>query len=464
MAISFVLAVGVALLFGKRFWVYQLFRPLLTIMRSVPVISFILIALIFLHAESIPLLIAFLTMFPLLTENLTEGIRAQRKMLYVVGHQFGISRRNRFTQLLYPQLKPFLFSGLASASGFGWRAIIMGEVLAQCDLGIGGEMKRAQAFIEVPELLAWTIVAILISYFFDKGILQLQNYNFPVHYSKQRREIPERRSNAISIEHLYYSYESGSDLKSKSGVESESELNFDTKSMMNPVKKSNANVDDRARVTQNDKQNSDYDIQAKGDLNNKNNAVANDDDANAVQSCEHNIDATNQTTTNLNNNQNANDLANVTPSDKQNSDVVNHANADLNNKSNAVAANQTKTKQSSKPNSAIFIDFNYRFEAGTIYGISAPSGKGKTTLLYLIDRLLQPQQGRIEGAASQRTALVFQEPELAAQLSVIENIALPLAAFYPKTEALQIARSLAEEMELNDYLHRSEERRVGKEC
>ena len=69
MSISFVCAIGMAGLFARFEWVYELFRPLLAIMRSIPVISFILLALIFLNPESIPLMIAFLTMFPLLTEN-----------------------------------------------------------------------------------------------------------------------------------------------------------------------------------------------------------------------------------------------------------------------------------------------------------------------------------------------------------------------------------------------------------
>ena len=63
-----------------------------------------------------------------------------------MARQFRIGRWNKLAQVVYPQLKPFLYSGLASASGFGWRAIIMGEVLAQCSPGIGGEMKQAQVF------------------------------------------------------------------------------------------------------------------------------------------------------------------------------------------------------------------------------------------------------------------------------------------------------------------------------
>ena len=54
MSISLMAAVGVSFLFYKCEWMYELFRPLLAIMRAIPVISFILLALIFLNAESIP--------------------------------------------------------------------------------------------------------------------------------------------------------------------------------------------------------------------------------------------------------------------------------------------------------------------------------------------------------------------------------------------------------------------------
>ena len=51
MSISFVCAIGMAGLFARFEWVYELFRPLLAIMRSIPVISFILLALIFLNPD-----------------------------------------------------------------------------------------------------------------------------------------------------------------------------------------------------------------------------------------------------------------------------------------------------------------------------------------------------------------------------------------------------------------------------
>lgn len=189
---------------GIRF----LFMPWLSLLRSVPVISFILLALIFLNPEMIPLLIAFLTMYPLLTENLLKGLMNRRDSWKMLARQFHLNAWNRLFQINYPQLKPYLFSGLASAVGFGWRAIIMGEVLSQCVDGIGKRMKEAQVFIDVPELIAWTLVAIVLSWLTDKLISRLSDWQPSVRYRHSAVELQavSLQPNDICLTDVSYYY------------------------------------------------------------------------------------------------------------------------------------------------------------------------------------------------------------------------------------------------------------------
>lgn len=185
-----------------------LFMPWLSLLRSVPVISFILLALIFLNPEMIPLLIAFLTMYPLLTENLLKGLMNRRDSWKMLARQFHLNAWNRLFQINYPQLRSYLFSGLASAVGFGWRAIIMGEVLSQCVDGIGKRMKEAQVFIDVPELIAWTLVAIVLSWLTDKLISRLSDWQPSVRYRHSAVELQavSLKPNDICLTDVSYSY------------------------------------------------------------------------------------------------------------------------------------------------------------------------------------------------------------------------------------------------------------------
>lgn len=301
MVLSLVVAAGVAVVLSRKAWMEELFRPLFVVMRSVPVISFILLALIFLRPESIPLLIAFLTMFPLLCENLTKGLKNLRPEAEVLAQTFRLQRVNYYTQVLYPQLQPFLFSGLASAAGFGWRAIIMGEVLSQCAFGIGSEMKRAQVFIDVPSLLGWTVVAVAVSFAFDKGLERLGGRRFPIRY-RQHGETSENVEAAVHV----------------------------------------------LPVT-------------------------------------------------------------------------------LKNVSKSYGATE------------VLRDFSFTFEPGKIYGISAPSGTGKSTLLHLIDGSLPPTSGTVTADRRRGIACMFQEPELLPGLTVRENIQLPLSSLHSHKEAERLA-------------------------
>jgi len=308
MCLSFVCALFFAGLFARWEWIYELFRPLLSLMRSVPVISFILIALIFLHPEGIPVLIGFLTMFPLLTENLTQGIRNLNPDLSFMSRQFRFSRRNRFTQVIYPQLKPFLFSGLTSAAGFGWRAIIMGEVLTQCSFGIGSEMKKAQTFIAVPELLAWTMIAIVISFLSDKAIQWLAGRKIVPSYqtaSNASGQLPDSTGKTIEIKDISYHY------------------------------------------------------------------------------------------------------------------GISH--------------------------------FSKTFESGRVYGISAPSGTGKTTLLNLINGRLRPISGTLLADRSKGLASLFQEPLLLSHLTALDNVALVLAPFYTAEKATTEAAEILSHLDLETF-------------
>jgi ABC-type nitrate/sulfonate/bicarbonate transport system ATPase subunit/ABC-type nitrate/sulfonate/bicarbonate transport system permease component len=293
---SLVAACGFAFLFSRYRWLYEFFRPVFVIMRSVPVVSFILLALIYLHPESIPLLIALLIMFPLLTENLTKGLLQLRPGLKAMADTFLIKGENRLLHIYYPQLKPFLFSGLASAMGFGWRAIIMGEALSQCASGIGSEMKRAQVFIDAPGLIAWTIIAVFIGFVFDKAISRLETVQLPFRWA-EKENASSITPPTIVMEDICFAY---SDTPVLSG-------------------------------------------------------------------------------------------------------------------------------------------FTYTFREDTIYGISAPSGKGKTTLLNLINGTLLPTGGHIRTGRSRGIACVFQEAELLPHLSVLDNVTLPLASFFTKKTAIRTA-------------------------
>jgi ABC-type nitrate/sulfonate/bicarbonate transport system ATPase subunit/ABC-type nitrate/sulfonate/bicarbonate transport system permease component len=173
-ALAFILAFILATIAAFSIFWKAFFQPIIIVSRSIPIISLILIALLWFSPPQLPIFIALITMFPILYQNILTGLEQTDKRFLEMADVFRKSKSTQFFNIYLPSAKKVVFDGLKTAIGFGWRAIIIGEVLAQPIHGIGTSMKQAQAYINVSELIAWTVVAIGISYIFELIIKQIQ--------------------------------------------------------------------------------------------------------------------------------------------------------------------------------------------------------------------------------------------------------------------------------------------------
>ena len=176
--IGFVISFFLALVFGVFAGINRKFhaaiKPLLVTIRSTPVISLILLALIWFQVDQVPVFIALLTMFPIMTTNIIDGIRQVDENLVEMAFIYKVPQKRIIREVYIPATSPYIFSGVSNAMGFGWRAIIIGEVLSQPQYGIGTLMQEAQTYLLVKELIAWTIIAIIISYLFEFSIRKIE--------------------------------------------------------------------------------------------------------------------------------------------------------------------------------------------------------------------------------------------------------------------------------------------------
>jgi NitT/TauT family transport system permease protein len=168
--LSAILGVGLGIIAGINPHFNAFLRPMLVTIRSTPVIALILLALIWLSPSSVPVFIAMLTMFPFICTNVTDGIKSVDPELIEMASFYRINQKRIIREVYIPAIMPFIISGASSAMGIGWRAVITGEVLSQPEYGIGTLMQAAQTFLNVDAVIAWTILAVLISYGFEKAI------------------------------------------------------------------------------------------------------------------------------------------------------------------------------------------------------------------------------------------------------------------------------------------------------
>ena len=72
----------------------------------------------------------------------------------------------------------------------------------------------------------------------------------------------------------------------------------------------------------------------------------------------------------------------------------------------------------------VFDDLSLRFSRGSAVCVTAPSGRGKTTLIRLCAGLLKPSGGRILGFESGKKSAVFQEDRLFEHMTAEKNVML----------------------------------------
>ncbi|MFO8063487.1 MAG: ABC transporter permease [Spirochaetota bacterium] len=188
---GFGIAAGAGLLFGGaaglRPTVQNVLQPAVTIIRSTPVVAFILIALIWFDTAFVPVFVTVLMTFPVIYENIVEGIRAVDRRLVELCRAYRVGNRRMWFRLYLPSLFPFLASAGRTALGLTWKVVVAAEVLSIPELGVGSELQEARVMLETPRVFAWTAVAILLSALTDLAFTLL---------TQKRRRIMARGAGA----------------------------------------------------------------------------------------------------------------------------------------------------------------------------------------------------------------------------------------------------------------------------
>ena len=150
-----------------------LLSPLMTLVKSTPVASFIILALLWLGRTVLPGFISALMVLPVVWANVSAGLQAQDPMLLEMAKVFGLSPGRVLRRITVPSVLPFFRSALRSALGLGWKAGIAAEVLTVPQRSIGKMIFESKLYLETSTLFAWTLTVILLSLLIEKLVLLL---------------------------------------------------------------------------------------------------------------------------------------------------------------------------------------------------------------------------------------------------------------------------------------------------
>ena len=135
----------------------KLFEPAVLIMKSTPVVSFILIAIFIFDREIIPY------------RNICEGISQAPNELLEMAQVFRVPWMLKIRKIYFHSVAPYFCSALTTSIGLAIKAGIAAEVVAYIPLSIGKKLSDAKSYMEPADLLAWTAVIIILSLLLEQA-------------------------------------------------------------------------------------------------------------------------------------------------------------------------------------------------------------------------------------------------------------------------------------------------------
>lgn len=178
-SISCVLAILLSTLSYLKPALYHAFSPIVTILRSTPSMSIILLTFAWFPKEVRPVFIGFLVCFPLLYESFHNTLVGVDKKLVDMSKVYGVSTKNKIKYLYLPLTREGFFSGAKSGISLNLKVVISAEVMVNTVKSLGWYMRVAQLDTAIASLFAWTICALILSFLFEALVSLLTRLTSP---------------------------------------------------------------------------------------------------------------------------------------------------------------------------------------------------------------------------------------------------------------------------------------------
>ncbi|HNU23313.1 MAG TPA: ABC transporter permease [Mesotoga sp.] len=170
--IGLFLALGMAMvtgfLMGLIDVLYELLRPLVVILQSIPIVSWLALAIFWWGVGfSSPVYIVLLTLFPIFTINIAEGVRNVDKKLVEMAKVYRLSRKVVLRKIYLSSAFPFIVSSMRVGVGIMWKSVAVAEFMVGAS-GIGRAMSDAKYSINTTRVFAYTLILVILGILTEK--------------------------------------------------------------------------------------------------------------------------------------------------------------------------------------------------------------------------------------------------------------------------------------------------------
>lgn len=165
--VSFLLAGGFALLAYLLPVFGRIFAPIVSLLRSLPTLCVLLLILLWANAGVAPVVVAFLSLFPVLYAGLSAGLSAVDQGLLEMSKVYRVPIGKRVTGLYLPSVLPYAVREGAAGLSFALKLVVSAEVLAGTYKSLGFWMQEAKTYLDTPTLFALVVITFALGLFLE---------------------------------------------------------------------------------------------------------------------------------------------------------------------------------------------------------------------------------------------------------------------------------------------------------
>ncbi len=144
--------------------------PFVSVVKSIPVVSFIIIALIWAGSSNVTVIVSSVIAFPIFYKNILEGLSVTDKKMLDMAKVFQMKTSKKIRYIYLPSLSSHIKSAVSLAIGMAFRGGITAEVVGQPLRSVGNGLYRAKINLATSEMLAWTLTAVLAAFIIERLI------------------------------------------------------------------------------------------------------------------------------------------------------------------------------------------------------------------------------------------------------------------------------------------------------
>ena len=175
-----IVGISVGVLIGLNRRVYKGLDPIFQILRTVPPLAWVPIALAALQQnQPAALFVIFITaVWPILI-NTAVGVKQIPQDYTNVAQVLQLPKSEFYLKILFPSALPYIFTGLRIAIGLAWLAIIAAEIVMSGIVGIGSFIWNAYQNGQVSEIILALVYIGLVGWGLDKLMDWVQHKILP---------------------------------------------------------------------------------------------------------------------------------------------------------------------------------------------------------------------------------------------------------------------------------------------